>query len=257
MMAFLSVAAQSTENRNLSGFTKVSFGVSGNLNIRIGNEFKVVLEGDKDLLAAIETNVSNDRLTIRIKERENRRRGRRDWNWYQSSESYRFRNEKVTINITMPAISELSVSGSGTAEVFDSFKTGSLSLSVSGSGKLILNDVLSEDLSCSVSGSGGIIINSVSGKELDCRISGSGSIRIRGNGFFNNADIGITGSGDYFGEFLKLDTAVIAVTGSGDCICNVVNSLEARVTGSGDITYHGNPPRINVRSTGSGKIRSR
>jgi hypothetical protein len=31
------------ETRNVSGFTKVSFGVSGNLYINFGPEFKVVL----------------------------------------------------------------------------------------------------------------------------------------------------------------------------------------------------------------------
>jgi hypothetical protein len=37
------------ETRNVSGFTKVSFGVSGNLYINFGPEFKVVLEGEKKI----------------------------------------------------------------------------------------------------------------------------------------------------------------------------------------------------------------
>ncbi|MDO9580084.1 MAG: hypothetical protein Q7J06_05895 [Bacteroidales bacterium] len=46
------------ETRDLAGFTKVNFGVSGNLYINLGKEFKVVLEGEQSLLENIETNVS-------------------------------------------------------------------------------------------------------------------------------------------------------------------------------------------------------
>ena len=249
IMAFFSATAQTTEIRNLSGFTQVSFSVSGNLNIRIGSEFKVVLEGNKDFLSEVITEVSSDRLTIKRKETEN------GWFWNRGRNRFEFNNEKITVNITMPAISGLSVTGSGTAEVFDSLITGSLSLSVTGSGRLILNDLSNEDLNCSVSGSGDIIINNVSGKNLNCRITGSGDISIKGNGSFDKADIGITGSGDYTGESLKLETASISVTGSGNCNCNVTNLLEARITGSGNITYLGNPSRLDSRSTGSGRIR--
>jgi hypothetical protein len=246
VMFSATVAAQKTEVRNLSRFSKINFAVPGNLNIRIGSEFKVALEGDEDLLAEIETGISNDRLTIRIKE------DRRPRNWWAN-----FNNKKVTVNITMPAIAGLSVSGSGTAEIFDSFTTNSFDLSVSGSGRLIINDMLSEKLNCSVTGSGNIAINNMSGEELNCRVTGSGNITVRGNGSFNKADISITGSGRYNGELIKLETANITVTGSGSCNCNVANSLEARATGSGNITYLGNPPRIDTRVTGSGRIRTK
>jgi len=227
IMAFSSVVAQSTENRNLSGFTKVSFAVPGNLNIRIGSEFRVVLEGNKDFLSEIITEVSNNGLTIK-REPES--------GWRSGRNRSRFNNERITVNITMPAISSLSVTGSGTTEVFDSFKTSSLSLSVTGSGRLMINDV--------------------SGENLNSTITGSGSIFIKGNGF-DKADIKITGSGSYTGESLKLETANITVTGSGNCNTHVTNLLEARTTGSGNITYLGNPPRIDLRSTGSGRISSR
>ena len=215
--------AQSTETRNLSGFTQVSFGVSGNLNIRIGSEFKVTLEADKDFLAEIETKVSNNRLVITRKDDYRYRRLRSN------------NNSKVTVNITMPAISGITVSGSGTVEVFDSFKTGSLSLSVSGSGRLILNDVLGEELNCTISGSGGVLVN--------------------GNGSFTKSNIRISGSGRYNGESLKSETVNVTISGSGGCICYVTNSLEARVSGSGRVTYLGNPQKIDSTVSGSGRVR--
>jgi hypothetical protein len=205
------------ETRNLSGFTKVSFGVAGNLYISIGSEFKVVLEGDKDLLRDIETEVSSDKLIIR-----------KD-NWHFNS------NEKVTVYITMPVLKSLGVSGSGRAEIKDALKTEDLNLSVSGSGKLYTSDISVDEINCSISGSGDILV---------------------GNGTALKSDIAISGSGNYTGESLKIKSAEISISGSGNCTCNVTERLEARVSGSGNVNYLGNP-KIDARVSGSGKVRSR
>ncbi len=191
------------ETRNLTGFTKVSFGVAGNLYINLGSEFKVVLEGDKDILRDIETEVSNDKLVIR-----------KD-NWHFNS------NEKVTIYITMPVIKGLGVSGSGRAEIKDAVKTETLDLSVSGSGKLYASEI--------------------SVNEINSSISGSGDIIISGNGTASKSDIAISGSGNYSGESLKIKSAEISISGSGNCTCNVTESLDARVSGSGNVSYIGIP----------------
>jgi hypothetical protein len=206
------------ENRDLTGFTKVSFGVSGTMYINTGNSFKVELEGEKGLLDDIITEVSSGRLVIKKE------------NWRING------NEKVTVYITMPEVKGVSVSGSGRAEVRDAVKTESLALSVSGSGKLYTNDVVVTDLNCSISGSGDIILG--------------------GGGTASVADISISGSGNFTAESAKLAAADISISGSGNCIINVTESIKASVSGSGDITYSGNP-KIDARVSGSGKVRSK
>jgi hypothetical protein len=214
-----SVTGQSVvkENRNLSGFTKVSFGVSGNMYINIGNEFKVTLEGDEDDLEDIITEISAGRLVVKKE------------NWRMNF------NEKVTVYITMPELNGLGVSGSGRAEVKDAVKTEELGLSVSGSGKLYASEVSVSDLRCSISGSGDIVL---------------------GGGNASRADISVSGSGNYEGESAKLATADISISGSGNCLVNVTKSLKAGVSGSGDVTYIGSP-NVDARVSGSGKVRSR
>jgi hypothetical protein len=205
------------ENRNVTGFTKVSFGVAGNMYINIGNEFKVTLEGDRDDLEDIETEVSAGRLVVK-----------KD-NWNMNF------NEKVNVYITMPELEGLGVSGSGRAEIKDAVKTDDLNLSVSGSGKLYTSEVTVSDLKCSISGSGDIIL---------------------GGGSASRADLSISGSGNYTGETTKLGSVDISISGSGNCVVNVTESLKAGVSGSGDVTYIGNP-RVDARVSGSGKVRSR
>jgi hypothetical protein len=205
------------ETRDLSGFTKVSFGVSGDLYINFGSEFKVVLEGEKNLLEDIDTEVSNGKLVIK-----------KD-NWSLNL------NEKVTVYITMPELKGLGVSGSGKAEIRDEVKAGELSFSVSGSGKLVASKIVADNLNCGISGSGDIIIG--------------------GAGNAKKADISISGSGNYTGESLNILSAEISVSGSGNCTCNVTESLKASISGSGNVRYSGNP-KVDARVSGSGHVRS-
>ena len=210
---------QSKETRNVSGFTKVSFGVAGDLFIRIGPQFNLVIEGDKDVLDEIETVVSGDRLNIKKE------------NW-----RFNFDNERVTINLTMPELEGLGVSGSGKAEIMDMVESDQLSLSVSGSGKLTTADLNVDDLNCGISGSGDIIL-------------GSG-------GSIDRGDISISGSGGFSGEGIEIDRLEVSISGSGNCRCRAGDSLEAHVSGSGNVTYLGNP-KVDARVSGSGHVRSR
>jgi hypothetical protein len=206
------------ETRQLTGFTKVNFGISGDLYINLGSEFKVVLEGDKSLLADIETEVLGSKLVIK-----------KD-SWH--SHGY----EKVTVYITMPAIEGLGVSGSGKAEIKDALKAEDLDLAVSGSGRILTADLTISDLNIDISGSGDVIIG--------------------GGGDAAKADISISGSGNYSGEALKIEEAEFSISGSGSCKCNVTENLAASVSGSGNITYIGNP-KIDARISGSGRVRSK
>ena len=207
------------ETRNVRNFTKVSFGVSGNLYIKLGSEFRVEIEGDRRVLNEIATEVSGGRLIIKQE------------NW-----RFNFKDERVTINITMPEIEGLSVSGSGRAEIMDAVNSDDLNLSVSGSGKLITGGMEVDDLSCG--------------------ISGSGDILLEGNGTVDRATIAISGSGGFQGESIEIDHLKISISGSGNCYCKVGDSLDASISGSGNVTYLGDP-RVNARVSGSGHVRSK
>lgn len=209
------------DKRNVKGFTRISYGVSGNLTVRIGPEFSVVLEGEEDDVESVITEVMGKRLIIRRK-------------------TFRFRFsdlfERVDVFITLPELEDLTVSGSGGAEIVDDIR-----------------DI--DDLSFSVSGSGKITTAGIEADNLDCNISGSGNILIRGAGSAGRGDISISGSGNYTGRDFEIDRLDVNISGSGSCICKAGDSLTARISGSGNVTYRGNP-RIDSRSSGSGRIRS-
>ncbi len=206
------------ETRDLKGFSRVSFGIAGDLKIKIGTGFSVVLEGTKSDLDEIETEVSGDRLLIR-------------------QESWRFRfRDNISMYITMPALTGVGVSGSGKTEIMDDIKDAdNLSLSVSGSGRLLTAGIVAD--------------------ELDCDISGSGNIVIGSAGSADRGQISISGSGSYSGEELEIDQLGVNVSGSGSCLCKAGDSLKASISGSGNVTYKGDP-KIDARVSGSGHVRS-
>ncbi|MGB8492511.1 MAG: head GIN domain-containing protein [Bacteroidales bacterium] len=210
---------QSKETRDVKGFTKVAFGVSGDLFITIGPEYSLTMEGDKDVLDRIETDVSGDRLIIR----------RENW-------KFSFGEGRVTINLTMPKLESLGVSGSGKARIMDNIEADNLNLNVSGSGKLTTSGLNVDNLECGISGSGDVVL----GQE----------------GSIDNGTISISGSGGFSGESVGIDHLDVRVSGSGNCSCKVGDSLTAHISGSGNVTYSGNP-KIDAHVSGSGHVRSR
>lgn len=217
-LSLISAQENSRETRKHSNFSKVSFGISGDLRINLGNSFSVELEGSPDDIDAIITEVSGDRLIIK-------------------HENWRFNiRDKVNINITMPAIEGLSVSGSGRAEISDDLANA-------------------DELSLGVSGSGNIHTGSIEVDEFEATISGSGNIFIEGGGLADRGDISISGSGGYEGSEFEIDNLTISVSGSGNCLCKAGDALKASISGSGNVSYKGEP-RIEARVSGSGKVRS-
>ena len=205
------------ETRDVSNFTGVSFGLAGNLTIKQGLSYQVVLEGDSKYIKDIETTVRNGKLVIR---RDN---------------FGMFNNERVNVYITLPELKSLGLSGSGRATVEGTVKTDILDLSVSGSGKISVPEVML--------------------KEMNCSISGSGDINLDG-GEVDKADLSISGSGGYAGDKVIIKDFHAGISGSGSCSCYVSESLNAVISGSGNVVYSGNP-RINVKASGSGHVRSR
>jgi hypothetical protein len=207
-----------TETRNVSGFSKVSFAVAGEVYIDLGQSYSVVLEGDRDYINDIETRVEGKDLVIK-----------RD-KWFDSG------NRKVTVRITMPALEGISVSGSGKVTVNDPVRGDDLDVAISGSGKALLGDVTV--------------------KNIECHISGSGSLNIAGTGTVDNLVISISGSGNYKGEAAKVGTLRASISGSGNCDCYVTDLLKAAISGSGSVYYSGNP-KIDAAISGSGKVRTK
>jgi len=128
------------------------------------------------------------------------------------------------------------------------------SLAMSGSGDIISKDVIKgNSLKMAVAGSGDIKI------EMDVQmaksaISGSGDIKLSGKA--TEFEAAVSGSGDIEAYDLKTEKAELKVAGSGSIGISVEKEIVARVSGSGDIKYKGQPRIEDIKVSGSGKISS-
>ena len=249
--------AQSREVRNVDNFTRISFGFPGKLYLKQGSPQKVELEGDRELLEEIETEVSGGRLKIG-----------KEGKWFD----WDFNDEKITVYITVPNIEGVSVSGSGDIIGQSKMRTNDLELKVSGSGSMSLdveaNGDVEADVSGSgemelkghfesfesdVSGSGRVVLSATIDNTADFSISGSGKIQASGSA--DMVKTNISGSGKVLAADLETNRCYIRISGSGDVEINVRNELDANISGSGSVSYRGNPKKVNSHAAGSGKVR--
>jgi hypothetical protein len=137
---------------------------------------------------------------------------------------------KNIVDVYCPVISEISISGSGKFEMLDTINVPKFKINISGSGKIYGN------IECD---------------DFSARISGSGNMNISGNS--EDADIYISGSGDFNGSEFKVNNYFVNISGSGKADIFVEDSLTARTSGSGDISFRGNA-KFDFRSSGSGGL---
>ena len=252
------VLAQTKETRNVDTFTKISFRVPGKLYLRQGSPQKVEIQGKKSVLDEIETDVDGSRLVIGKEGNWN------NWNWGKDDE--------VTVWITVKDIEGLSVAGSGDLIGENKIVAKDLDLAVSGSGNLRIEADASGDMEADVSGSGDLEVKgkcrnynsdvSGSGKvimamtvqeDADFGISGSG--KIEASGTAKTVKTSISGSGKVLAANLETNSCNIRISGSGDVQINVKNEIDAVISGSGSVSYRGNPSKVNSHSSGSGSLR--
>ncbi len=252
--------AQNRETRNVDSFTRISFRHPGKLYLRQGSPQKVEVQGDDEVLRELETEVSGGKLVIK-------REGDGDWfDWDWSDDG------EVTVYITVPEIEGIAVGGSGDLVGQGVITGDDMALAVSGSGSMEVEVQISGDLEADVSGSGTM---EVKGKcrNVDSDVSGSGGVRlsaaiadaadfsvsgsgrIDASGTSERVNATISGSGEVLAADLSTKDCNIRISGSGDVEINVARELEANISGSGTVSYRGNPSKVNSHASGSGKVR--
>ncbi|MEO5976403.1 MAG: head GIN domain-containing protein [Chryseolinea sp.] len=249
--------AQNRQTRNVDTFTKISFRVPGTVHLRQGSPQKVEVEGKSDVLKALEIKVEGNKLIIG---------NEKMWSWKWRDD------DKVTVYITVANIEGLAVSGSGDIIGETKISSKSLDLNVSGSGNMNIEADASGEMDADVSGSGNLTVkgscrsfsSNVSGsgkvelalkisEDADFGISGSGKIQASGSAAKVKATI--SGSGKVLAANLETNDCEVRISGSGDVQINVKESIDANITGSGSVSYRGNPSKINSHSSGSGSVR--
>lgn len=204
-----------SETRTSSEFHSINNAGSANVIVLAGSEYKVEIRAQKNIISNIETAVVGQELTIKFK------------NGVSISSS-----DEISVYVTCPYYSALSINGSGMIKSEITNSTSSLKLSVTGSGD--------------------IDIKNVNITSIQNDIEGSGNIDVAGT--TSNALHTINGSGAINCYELSSEDVTANVGGSGSINITVNHHLDATINGSGNIVYKGNPT-VNTTINGSGSVR--
>ena len=184
-----------------------------------GEEGRITLKGEENLLEYIETEVKNGKLTIKKEKGVNLRSS----NWKGG----------IVVTIPIEEISAISLAGSGDVISRTTIKTERFKASLAGSGDVTL---------------------SVEASDFEASLSGSGDMEFEGSA--TNFKVSVAGSGDIDAFGLNAEFVEANVAGSADLNVTANQAIKARVSGSGDITYKGNPTKIDSKTSGAGDISS-
>ena len=103
-----------------------------------------------------------------------------------------------------------------------------------------------------ISGSGTVTAATITAPSLAVDLSGSGKITVGGT--VDQQDLAISGSGEYQAQDLQTKIASAEISGSGNATVTVNDKLDAQISGSGQLTYYGNPPQVTQEVSGSGRV---
>ncbi|WP_104735937.1 head GIN domain-containing protein [Hanstruepera ponticola] len=208
-----------TINRTTSDYDAISCAGSFDYILVSGTEGQLKIEGEENLLKHVITEVKNGKLVVKTE---------RGINLKTSM------GKTITVTIPFRDINAVSLSGSGDLWTEDTISTTSLDVSLAGSGDMKLD---------------------IKATSVESSIAGSGDIDLKGK--TTNLEVSIAGSGDYSGFGLEADNTEVSISGSGNAEVVSNLSLKARVSGSGDIEYKGNPDKEDTKVSGSGSVSSR
>lgn len=203
-----------TRELPLTTFTGIDMQVAGNVSITQGPQ-SVKVTGHSNVLDQLNQECSGE-----------------FWNIGFTEDC--FRDYDLSIEISVPDLDKVILSGSGDIQIAD-FKN-------------------QKELDLLLAGSGSISLSAFEGAErVTSAINGSGSIVANSPVEVTQHDVSIFGSGEYDGMLIKSNKSNVKVNGSGDVSVEVQDYLDVTINGSGNVYYKG-IPRVNFSAEGSGEV---
>ena len=184
-----------SEIREVPQFTGINSSGATPVKVNYGTNFKVKVKGSSNLVPQFTTRVADGVLHL-------------------SFGNVNVHRDDIEVELTMPTINSILVSGSGEVDIRGDFPAlPNLTVSLSGSAEVeAQNSMQIENVKVEISGSGEVDLEDVLVSNAEANISGSGEVKFR-----------------------------------------VQNKLKAKISGSGKVYYQGHP-LIQQEISGSGKL---
>jgi len=140
------------------------------------------------------------------------------------------RNQRARIDITVPMIAAVNLSGPG---------------------NLTVDTVRVRDFNGTLSGPGNITIGNAEAAAIELRLSGPGDLTVAGHA--GRGTLSVSGPGNIHASKLALADAAVNVSGPGDVEATITRTADLRLSGPGDIRVRGGA-RCSIHKSGPGDI---
>lgn len=210
-------AGLNTQKRNPGSYHSITLNIPATVLLSQSGTSSFEIEGKQELIDQIVTEVKSDRLVIKTK--DNNRKWASD--------------QGIRIYISNPELRDLLVNGSGEIAAQTDFSTDKMTLTINGSGRIQTKKITAGSLSAIINGSGDILGLQGTVENLSMEINGSGNIKADG---------------------LQSNQSAVSISGSGNVSAGSIGSMEVNIAGSGNVSYQGNPEKVEKKIAGSGKV---
>lgn len=215
---FTNTGPQEIVEREAVAFYTIELYDNVNLVVSQGDSFQLKVEGGKNLLSAIKTEVRDSTLIIH---------NTMKCNWVRSYD------REITVYATLPSLREIKYEGSGNVKTEGQLKLDSLQVNIRGGAG-------SFDLDLDV-------------RNLKLAIHyGTADVTARGKALITT--IFANSYGPFYCSGLISNITYVRNSGTNNCYVYARHILEVEIPSVGDIYYSGDPPDIKMNVTGSGKL---
>lgn len=204
-----------SEVREFQEFTAVLLNGVGNVIITKGNEHKVEINSNQDVVSKIKTEVINKELVISM---------------VDTLPVWLISFPKLDIKVTLSDVKSLRVTGVGKLRCEETLETDSI---------VVFN-----------SGVGGIHLK-LSANDVKTYLAGVGEIELSGTTSIHQVEI--SGTGKINAYSLKAEDVTIKATGIGECVIYATNNLEVNAGGISRVKYRGHP-KVKSSRSGLGNV---
>ncbi len=204
-----------TQDRPIQRAERIKLAGSYDVEITQGPTTSVKVEADENILPFILTRSEDGFLIIKSKD-------------HVSLST----DNTIKIYITTPKLEQVNLAGSGNIIGKSKFTGGDkLTLKIAGAGDMKME---------------------VNTPSIEAEIAGSGSMTLTGE--TRDQRIRISGVGDYIGEALKSENAVVKIAGSGNVKLFAAATMDVNIAGVGSVYYKGSPT-VKQHVAGSGEVK--
>ena len=203
LLASSTLKSQDSETRTLPVFNAITIESKSKISIQPGSEQSVTVESND--LSEVLTSVQNETLHINGKSSK--------------------------LDITIPSLSTIDINGMGEVDVDGTFKNQTLTLRVSGNGKINMP---------------------VDADKLQVEINGNGKLNLEGN--TDDLNVDISGTGKLNAEDLHVKNMKANISGMGKCRVDVTDDLEVNISGVGYVYYKTEPAHIVKQVSGVARL---